>query len=97
MTMQTSVDVASEVRAAMARKRVKQNQLAEALGLHQSAISRRLSGEIEFSITDLVAIAKLLDVPLADLLPIPALVSPGDVPSSPDADGTSPAEEEPES
>jgi transcriptional regulator with XRE-family HTH domain len=75
MSMQT-VDVASEVRAAIARKRVKQNALAAALGLSQPAISRRLSGDIEFSITELTATAQLLNIPLGDLLPIPTSPAP---------------------
>jgi transcriptional regulator with XRE-family HTH domain len=71
MSLHPRVDVAEEVRAALARRRIKQTTLAEKLGLSQPAISRRLAGEIEFSITELTLAAELLEVPLADLLPSP--------------------------
>lgn len=43
-----SAKVAGEIRAEMARKRVSQIRVAKALGLNQSSISRRISGEVPF-------------------------------------------------
>lgn len=60
--------IAEEVRAAMARRRVRQPALANALGLTQPAVSRRLAGKIEFSVTELHAAAELLEVPVATFL-----------------------------
>jgi transcriptional regulator with XRE-family HTH domain len=50
--------VAEEVRAAMARKRLTQTQLGRLLGLGQSAVSRRLSGEVPFDVVELHRIAE---------------------------------------
>lgn len=60
--------VAAEVRAEMARQRMSQVKLAELLGVAQQTISRRIVGEVAFDITELVEIARLLDVPVAQFL-----------------------------
>lgn len=61
--------VAEEIRAAMARRRISQSALAGAIGRSQSGVSRRLKGETPFDVNELVAIARVLDVPVAQLLP----------------------------
>jgi transcriptional regulator with XRE-family HTH domain len=48
-----STAVAGEVRALMARRQVKQKALAAATGMSQPALSRRLSGELSFDMTEL--------------------------------------------
>lgn len=53
----------------MARRSVRQIALAKHLGLSQAAVSRRLNGETEFSVAELLSVAALLDVPAASLLP----------------------------
>jgi transcriptional regulator with XRE-family HTH domain len=60
--------VTANVRAEVARKRVSQSDLAEALGLSQQAASRRLLGKVEFSFTELEAVAKLLEIPFEAFL-----------------------------
>lgn len=60
-------DVAAEVRAVLARKQIRQRGLGEALGLNQPATSRRLSGSLEWTVTEIQAVAKFLDVPVASL------------------------------
>jgi transcriptional regulator with XRE-family HTH domain len=67
-TNATAASVAGEVRAAMARRRISQTALAEALGMSQAAISRRLTGTIPFDVAELSAIATILGVPLSALL-----------------------------
>jgi len=67
-TNATAASVAGEVRAAMARRRISQTALADALGMSQAAISRRLTGALPFDVAELSAIAEILDVPLASLL-----------------------------
>lgn len=59
---------AANIRAEMARRNVRQIALAKHLGLSQTAISRRLNGEVEFSVAELVSVASLLGVPAAVLL-----------------------------
>jgi transcriptional regulator with XRE-family HTH domain len=63
-----SNDTASTVRAEMARRRIRQADLADYLGLPQASISRRLNGRTPFAVAELVAVAALLDVPVASLL-----------------------------
>lgn len=64
-------NVASEVRAEMARQRVSQRQLAEVLDISQPQVSDRLRGEIAFNTTELEKVAKFLRVPVANFLNTP--------------------------
>jgi transcriptional regulator with XRE-family HTH domain len=59
---------AANVRAEMARRSVRQVALAKHLGLSQAAVSRRVNGETEFSVAELLAVAELLGVSAASLL-----------------------------
>jgi transcriptional regulator with XRE-family HTH domain len=52
----------------MARAGLTGVQLAERAGYSRSALQRRLSGEIEFTVTDLAVLAKILNIPLTALL-----------------------------
>lgn len=63
--------VAAEVRAWMARRDVRQETLAAAMGLSQSALSMRLRGRTRWTINDLAAVSEALDVPMATLLAPP--------------------------
>lgn len=60
-------DVAANVRAEVARRRIRQGAIAERLGMDQRAVSRRLLGEVEFSATELQAVAELVGVPISSL------------------------------
>ena len=60
--------VSDEVRAWLGRKRRTQSDLARHMGIAKSAVSVRLNGSREFSISELVEIAAWLDISLADLL-----------------------------
>lgn len=70
--------VASHVRAELARQQKNQTQLGGALGLSQTAVSRRLTGEVAFDVTELAQVAVYLGVPLtaflADGAPVPQTV-----------------------
>lgn len=70
-THPVAVNVADEVRAAMARRRLSQTKLAKAMGMSQPAMNRRIRGEIPFDVVELTAIAKILDVPVTTFLPEP--------------------------
>ena len=56
------------IRAEMARAGLTQMQLSQKLGMSQSALSRRLSSDAEWSVGELVALADILGVPAARLL-----------------------------
>lgn len=64
-TTLTAQRAAAEVRAEVARQRKPQREIAEALGMSQTAVSRRLLGEVEFSLSQLTVLAEVLGVPLS--------------------------------
>lgn len=61
--------VAEEIRALLARRRISASELARRLGVNQPYISRRLTGETAADVDDLQRIADALGVAVADLLP----------------------------
>ncbi|MHB8185773.1 MAG: helix-turn-helix domain-containing protein [Dermatophilaceae bacterium] len=65
---QETLEVSGEVRAWMARRDVKQEGLAKALGMTQPSLSMRLRGRTRWTIQDLVIVSKTLDVPVSVLL-----------------------------
>jgi predicted XRE-type DNA-binding protein len=65
---QQTLVVSGEVRAWMARRDVKQEALAKALGITQPSLSMRLRGRTRWTIQDLVVVSKTLDVPISVLL-----------------------------
>ena len=65
---QQTLEVSGEVRAWMARRDVKQQALAKALGMTQPSLSMRLRGRTRWTIQDLVIVSKTLDVPVSVLL-----------------------------
>jgi len=64
--------VAESIRVELARRRMSQRALAEATGLSQSYIGRRMTGEMPFTTDDLALIATALGVPVLALLPAAA-------------------------
>lgn len=60
-----SATIAANVRAEVARAGRSQSEIATALGLSQTGVSRRLSGRVAFDGPELAALAALLDVPVA--------------------------------
>jgi len=61
--------IAGNVRAEVARQRIPQARTAAALGQNQQWLSRRMTGHVEFRISELLILAEFLDVPITDLLP----------------------------
>jgi transcriptional regulator with XRE-family HTH domain len=61
--------VAEEVRALLARRRLNGAKLAEAIGRSEMYVSRRLRAETAFDLDDLQNIAETLGVPVLQLLP----------------------------
>ena len=65
---QQTLEVSGEVKAWMARRDVRQEALAKALGMTQPSLSMRLLGRTRWTIQDLVIVSKTLDVPVSVLL-----------------------------
>jgi transcriptional regulator with XRE-family HTH domain len=63
-----ALGVTNTIRAEMARRKMSQKDLADALGLSQPAASRRLNGHTEFTVGELLEIAAVLGVAPAVLL-----------------------------
>lgn len=61
--------VAANVRAELARNDIRQPQVTAALSLSQSAVSRRLRGQVDFTITELSVVAKLIGIEARELVP----------------------------
>lgn len=53
----------------MARRRISGRQISEKLGWSSAYLSRRLNGHTSFSISDLEALASVLNMPVTRLLP----------------------------
>jgi transcriptional regulator with XRE-family HTH domain len=60
--------VAAAVREAIARRKISERAVGDQVGMAQSVFSRRMTGEVAFTIDELVAIAAVLDEPLAGLI-----------------------------
>ena len=54
--------VAREVRAAIAREGYTQKQLSEVIGVNQSGVSARFRGRVEFTLSELEAVANWLNI-----------------------------------
>lgn len=61
--------VAEILRVEMARRRMTQRGLADATGLSQSYIGRRMTGELPFTTDDLATIAAVLRMSVSALIP----------------------------
>lgn len=60
--------VAEEVRALKGRRNATQQQIADALGVSQGQVSKRLRGQIAFNTDEIAALAKFFGVHPAELL-----------------------------
>lgn len=60
---------AETVRVELARHQWSQRKLADATGLSQSYIGRRMTGEKPWTTDDLALIASAMSIPLSSLLP----------------------------
>lgn len=68
VTQTLSQQVAEAVRVEIARKRIPQGTLAEALKLSQATVSRRLSGRAPFELDEIPVVAGLLGLRVEDLV-----------------------------
>jgi transcriptional regulator with XRE-family HTH domain len=61
----------------MARRQVTSRSIARKMGWSEIYMSRRLTGSVPFNVTDLAAIADLLDVPVATFFETARVRCPG--------------------
>ncbi|MBN7378399.1 helix-turn-helix DNA binding domain protein [Mycobacterium phage prophiGD16-1] len=73
--MTTDQRVAANVRAELARRRVNQQALATAMGMGLMSISRRMSGQVSFSIAELYRVAEILKVDISALIALDQAVA----------------------
>lgn len=72
--MDTNTEVAGELRALLARRRISNRWVATQLGWSETYLSRRLTGAVPFNVDDLGELARLLDVAVADFFePMPTM------------------------
>ena len=64
----TPEQVAAAVRAEMARYGIEQQDIAEALGVTQQSVSRRLTGGVPMTVDDLTNYATVIGCPISRLL-----------------------------
>ncbi|MDG4762408.1 helix-turn-helix domain-containing protein [Micromonospora sp. WMMD710] len=86
--------VAEEIRVLLARQRISASKLARTLGMTQSYLARRMSGDTAFDVDDLARIANVLGVTVVDLLPS-AKVRPNNRSADSPVRATSPTRTEP--
>lgn len=67
-TSRMSQQVAEAVRVELARRRIPQTALADALRLSQATVSRRLTGRAPFELDEIPVVAQLLGVSVGDLI-----------------------------
>jgi transcriptional regulator with XRE-family HTH domain len=61
--------VAENLRVEIARRRLRQVDIARALDVSQSTLSRKLAGEVPLTVGELYALARVLGVPVHVLVP----------------------------
>lgn len=61
--------VVERIKAVMAERQITGVELARRLGFTQAYISRRLTGEVDFRMAELTAVAEALGVPLSQFIP----------------------------
>jgi transcriptional regulator with XRE-family HTH domain len=72
-----SVGTLNTIRSRMKQRRVTQTELAGLLCLSNSAVSRRMRGEVAFRLSELWLIANHLDATVAELLEDSSLADTG--------------------
>lgn len=67
-----AVAAADRIRVVLAEVKVSGSELARRMGVSQSYVARRMTGRQSFTVAELLRIADLLGVPVAQLLPLAA-------------------------
>jgi transcriptional regulator with XRE-family HTH domain len=67
MPTETNIDVAANLRAEIARRQLRQADLAAIWGISEMAVSRRVNGAVPLSADQTAAAAEWLGLSIADL------------------------------
>jgi transcriptional regulator with XRE-family HTH domain len=70
--------VARRIKILMATTGINQAAVAEAVGMSADQFSRRMSGRTDWTLTELLGVAKYFAVPLVDIAPDNALPDPNE-------------------
>lgn len=62
------IDVAANVRAELARRRITQTDVAQRLGVSRQNVAQRLNGSVDFRVGELISIANMLGITIGDLV-----------------------------
>ena len=62
------IDVAANVRAELARRRITQTDVAQRLGVTRQNVAQRLNGSVDFRVGELILIANMLGITIGDLV-----------------------------
>lgn len=62
------IDVAANVRAELARRRITQTDVAQRLGVSRQNVAQRLNGSVDFRVGELISVADMLGITIAELL-----------------------------
>lgn len=69
MEKNTTAEIALKVAAAIGRSAYSQRAVAKEAGIASTTFDRRLRGQSDFYIVELISIARILDLSLEDFLP----------------------------
>lgn len=69
MEKNTTAEIALKVAAAIGRSAYSQRAVAKAAGIPSTTFARKIGGHTDFTIIELIAIARILDLALEDFLP----------------------------
>jgi hypothetical protein len=61
--------VARNIRVETARKGVTLTAVADAIGLGQPALAKRMGGQVAWSLADVLAVARYFEVPITNITP----------------------------
>lgn len=59
--------IATKVRVELARRNIKQNAVAKAIGMSQQSFNNRVKGSVPFSAAELLLVASVIDIPAEEL------------------------------
>ena len=61
-------DVVANVRAELARRRIRQTDVAQRLGVSRQNVAQRLNGSVDFRVGELISIADMLGITISELV-----------------------------
>lgn len=62
------MDIVTAIKVELTRKNMKMFQLADLLGISRQALSKRVNGRVEFTLSEVCKVASALDMSTSELL-----------------------------